>query len=119
MKPTLPILLLLCAAISAQGQTTDTTKRITLHELVTTAHKFPENRNNMAQQVQLINKKEIARIDPQTTAHMLEQTGSVFVPNILGGILTNGKLRADQVHPNAEGYKIIAERVYGKLERYL
>jgi hemoglobin/transferrin/lactoferrin receptor protein len=85
MKPSLTILALLCTAIVTQAQTADTTKRITLHELVTTANKFPENRNNMAQQVQLINRKEIAGIDPQTTAHMLEQTGSVFVQRSQAG----------------------------------
>lgn len=50
---------------------------------------------------------------------LARETGSVYVPNILGGILTSAKLRADQVHPNAEGYKIIADRVYDKLEPHL
>jgi len=47
------------------------------------------------------------------------EKGCVLVPNILGGILTNPKLKSDQVHPNAEGYKVMADRIYDKLKPYL
>ena len=47
------------------------------------------------------------------------EKGCVRVPNILGGILTNPKLKSDEVHPNAEGYKVIADRIYDKLKPYL
>ncbi len=37
--------------------------------------------------------------------------GLAYVPNILEGILTSPSLRVDNVHPNAEGHKVIADRV--------
>lgn len=46
-------------------------------------------------------------------------TGSIFVPDTLRGIITNPSLKSDFVHPNAGGYKIIAERVYRGIKPYL
>ena len=37
---------------------------------------------------------------------------TAFVPDVLRGLLGNGQYMADALHPNAAGYKIIAERVY-------
>ncbi|MGI8905570.1 MAG: arylesterase [Candidatus Sumerlaeaceae bacterium] len=45
--------------------------------------------------------------------------GAIFVGNVLSGIIDNPKLKADQVHPNAAGYKIIAERVHSAIKPYL
>lgn len=50
---------------------------------------------------------------------LARETGSVFVPNILGGIFSDPKLKSDQVHPNAEGYKVMADRIYKAIEPYL
>jgi len=36
---------------------------------------------------------------------------AVLVADILKGIMTNPHLKSDYIHPNAEGYKIIAERI--------
>jgi len=36
----------------------------------------------------------------------------LFIPNILEGILGEGELCSDAIHPNDKGYEIIAERVY-------
>lgn len=47
------------------------------------------------------------------------ETGSVYIPNILGGILTNAKLKADQIHPNAAGYKIMADRICEAIKPHL
>jgi lysophospholipase L1-like esterase len=41
-----------------------------------------------------------------------------YVPNILAGVLTHPQLMADYVHPNDQGYEVIAERV-GKVLRPL
>jgi len=38
--------------------------------------------------------------------------GALFVPNVMKGILTDPKLKYDQIHPNAEGYRLITERIY-------
>ena len=35
----------------------------------------------------------------------------------LGKILRDGNLKADQVHPNAQGYRLMAERVYALLKK--
>lgn len=37
---------------------------------------------------------------------------AIFLPHLLGGILTDSSLKSDYIHPNAEGYKIFAHRVY-------
>lgn len=50
---------------------------------------------------------------------LARETGSVYVPNILGGILSKPKYKADQIHPNAAGYVLMANRIYDKLEPYL
>lgn len=42
---------------------------------------------------------------------LAKEKGAVFVPDIMEGILENPKLMSDSLHPNAEGYRIIAERI--------
>jgi len=37
--------------------------------------------------------------------------------DVLSKILRDGTLKADQVHPNAAGYRLMAERVYGLLKK--
>ena len=44
-----------------------------------------------------------------------ETYGTFYVPNIFDGIITNPDLMSDAVHPNNNGYKIIADRIYPKL----
>ncbi|MDD5565724.1 MAG: arylesterase [Candidatus Omnitrophica bacterium] len=43
----------------------------------------------------------------------------IFIPRLMAGILTTPSLKSDFIHPNAEGYKLIAERVYKYLKPYL
>lgn len=50
---------------------------------------------------------------------LAKETGSVYVPDIMGGILSNPKLKSDQIHPNAAGYQVMAEKIYNRLEPYL
>lgn len=38
-------------------------------------------------------------------------TGCLLVPDVLDGILRNPKLMSDDIHPNADGYALVAERV--------
>jgi lysophospholipase L1-like esterase len=42
---------------------------------------------------------------------LCKKHGVIVVPDILGGILGRGKLKADPIHPNGKGYAIVAERV--------
>ena len=37
--------------------------------------------------------------------------GVLFIPEILDGILSDPALKADEVHPNSDGYRIMAQRV--------
>lgn len=37
--------------------------------------------------------------------------------DVLGKILKDGSLKADQVHPNAQGYKLMAQRIYDLLRK--
>ncbi len=46
-------------------------------------------------------------------------TGALLVPDILKDILGKGSLMADGIHPNGEGYRIMAERVAKALKPYL
>lgn len=50
---------------------------------------------------------------------LARRAGAVFVPNILGGIIGRPALMADSVHPNRDGYAIIAERIADALRPYL
>jgi hemoglobin/transferrin/lactoferrin receptor protein len=80
------ILSILCAfAIGNTYAQKDTLQSITLNEFVYAANKFKENKRNIAQQIQLLNKKEIEWGMPQTTASMLEQNGNVFIQRSQAG----------------------------------
>lgn len=50
---------------------------------------------------------------------LARETGAVFVPDILGGILDDKSLMADNIHPNAAGYRIMTDRVEKALRPYL
>ncbi|MBP7836347.1 MAG: hypothetical protein KA022_02615 [Candidatus Omnitrophica bacterium] len=52
-------------------------------------------------------------------AELARQTGSIFVPAVLNGILTNPSMKSDFMHPNTQGYKIIAQRVQRAVIPYL
>ena len=50
---------------------------------------------------------------------LAEESGCIFVPRILSGIITNPSMKSDFLHPNADGYKIIAYRVLFATQPYL
>ena len=41
----------------------------------------------------------------------------LFIPNLLHGIETDPSLKSDEIHPNARGYELMAERVAGPLKK--
>lgn len=48
-----------------------------------------------------------------------EQFGALYIPQVLKGILTDSSLRSDPIHPNAAGYRLIAERIAEKIKPLL
>jgi len=42
---------------------------------------------------------------------LCRRNGVILIPDILGGILANDDLKADQIHPNDAGYRLMAQRV--------
>ncbi len=46
---------------------------------------------------------------------LAEQTGAVLIPNIYEGIIGNRRLMSDLIHPNNEGYTIIARRFFNAM----
>ncbi len=44
---------------------------------------------------------------------------TAYVPDVLSGLFGNGKYMSDTIHPNDEGYAIIAERIYPVLSKLL
>lgn len=45
--------------------------------------------------------------------------GCLLVDDLLDGILRNPKLKSDEIHPNAAGYQLMAERIAPSLRRLL
>jgi acyl-CoA thioesterase-1 len=48
-----------------------------------------------------------------------EQFGALYIPQVMKGILTDGTLRSDPIHPNAAGYRLIAERIGERIKLLL
>lgn len=48
-----------------------------------------------------------------------ETEGCLLVEGTLKGILTDTKLKSDQIHPNAAGYALMAERIAGPLRKLI
>lgn len=45
--------------------------------------------------------------------------GCLLVPNVLEGIIGNKDLMVDAVHPNAKGYRIMANQFYDVIKKYV
>ncbi len=50
---------------------------------------------------------------------LARETGCVFVPDIMDGILTNPALKLDAIHPNTAGARVMAERIEKRAGAYL
>jgi len=51
--------------------------------------------------------------------NLAKERNVLLIPNILKGIINHPDLKSDHIHPNSEGYKIIAERIYKGIEPLL
>ena len=45
--------------------------------------------------------------------------GALLIPDVLDGILSDPRLKADTIHPNAAGYALMAERILKKVKPLL
>jgi len=52
-------------------------------------------------------------------ADLTQEKSAIFIPSVLSGIITNPSLKSDFIHPNADGYKMIAQRIYRAILPYL
>jgi lysophospholipase L1-like esterase len=50
---------------------------------------------------------------------LARETGSIFIPRLMEGILVNPAFKYDEVHPNSKGYKIIAEKIHRAIGKYV
>ena len=51
--------------------------------------------------------------------NLTREKGAIFIPPILSGIITNPRLKSDFIHPNTDGYNVIAQRIYRVITPYL
>lgn len=87
--------------------------------------------NNVREMVEKIQKKGamVAIVDSSAGLFLREyrlllsriarQSQAIFVPAVLSGIITDPSMKSDFIHPNGEGYKLIAQRVYRAILPYL
>ena len=54
---------------------------------------------------------------PDFYAEIAKQFGIPYEGDVLTKILRNGELKSDQIHPNAQGYRLMAERVADLLKK--
>lgn len=55
----------------------------------------------------------------QAYRELARETGSVLVPDVFDGIMGNRSLMSDPIHPNADGYAVMAEHFHKAIEPYL
>lgn len=48
-----------------------------------------------------------------------EQFGALYIPQVMKGVLRDASLRNDPIHPNAGGYRLMAERIGEKVKLLL
>ena len=43
---------------------------------------------------------------------LAEETGVILIQNVFSDVLSKNSLKADQIHPNAQGYRAVAEKMH-------
>ncbi|HEU4644985.1 MAG TPA: arylesterase [Burkholderiales bacterium] len=61
-------------------------------------------------------EKGFAVTPPSFYAEIAEQLGIPYEGKVIGEILRNSEFKSDSIHPNARGYRMIAERVAALLK---
>ncbi|HET7436690.1 MAG TPA: arylesterase [Thermoanaerobaculia bacterium] len=52
-------------------------------------------------------------------ARVAKEERCLLIPDLLNGIISNPSLKSDEIHPNAAGYQLMAERVAGPFGKLL
>lgn len=52
-------------------------------------------------------------------AKLAQETGAVYVSDVLDGLFAHKEYMSDEVHPNDAGYAIIADRVFRAIKGYI
>jgi len=74
------ILSLFAGSIAAQTNTSDSTqKAVLLNETIISANRTSQSRSAVAQDVRVLRRTEIERLNAQSTADLLQNSGAVFV----------------------------------------
>jgi acyl-CoA hydrolase len=55
--------------------------------------------------------------DSEIYAGIADRTGTLLIEDIFSEVLSDDRLRADPIHPNAEGYEILATGIAAQLEQ--
>lgn len=50
---------------------------------------------------------------------LARKKGTLYIPNVLGGLIGNAEYMSDEIHPNDKGQRIIADKIFPALERLL
>ena len=50
---------------------------------------------------------------------LAQEKDAIFISGVLDKIITNPSMKSDFLHPNAKGYRLVAERIYRKIIPYL
>jgi len=50
---------------------------------------------------------------------LAQEKDAIFIPGVLDKIITNPSMKSDFLHPNAKGYRLVAERIYRQIIPYL
>ena len=50
---------------------------------------------------------------------MAKEKGAIFVPGIVKDIINKPNLKSDSVHPNKQGYALVAEKIYHEIKPYI
>ncbi len=53
--------------------------------------------------------------DSAIYAELEQQTGALLVPDLFADILSDNRLKADEIHPNAAGYRVLADGIAERL----
>jgi len=66
-----------------------------------------------------LSRREIMREYSEMMRALARKHGCILIPEVLDRIIADPSLKSDFVHPNAQGYKVIAERVYRRIRPVL